>query len=86
MLVTVVADTVQSVMRLSDSLKLPYPDYTWYHSVDSLFGIIQYSQNDSLVITYDAQYGFPNFLDINPQDHPVDGGVLIETSNLKRLQ
>jgi hypothetical protein len=81
--VTVRSDSVYSVMRLSDSAIIPYPTSKLYLSVDSLFGVIQNSKNDSLVVTYDSKYGYPNKLDINPQLHPVDGGVMYETSNLQ---
>jgi hypothetical protein len=81
--VTVRSDSVYAVMRLSDSAIIPYPTSKLYLSVDSLFGVIQNSKGDSLVVTYDSKYGYPNKLDINPQLHPVDGGVMYETSNLQ---
>ena len=81
--VTVRSDSVYSVMRLSDSAIIPYPTSKLYLSIDSLFGIIQNSKGDSLVVTYDSKYGYPNKLDINPQLHPVDGGVVYETTNLQ---
>jgi len=74
------SDTISSVIRVSDNSIVENP---YYFTVDSLFGIIRNSQNDSLVIRYNSQYGFPEFLDINPQFHPIDGGVLYETSNLQ---
>ena len=80
--VTVMADTVFSARKLSDSTIIPYPASKLYLSIDSLFGIIRYPKGDSLVIVYNAYYGFPEKLDINPQQHPVDGGVLFETSNI----
>ena len=80
--IVVRSDTVASVERLSDSTIVSAPASSWYFTIDSLFGIIQNSKADSLVIIYNAQYGFPEKLDINPQFHPVDGGVLYETSNL----
>ena len=81
--VTVRSDSVYSVMRLSDSAIIPYPTSKLYLSIDSLFGIIKNSKGDSLVVTYDSKYGYPNKLDINPQLHPIDGGVMYETSNLQ---
>jgi hypothetical protein len=86
MKITVRSDTVYSVMRLSDFTLIPYPTSKQYLTIDSLFGIIQYSKTDSLVFTYDPKYGFPDRLDINPQLHPVDGGVLFETSNLQPMK
>ena len=83
MKVTVQSDTVAVVMKLSDSTFIPYPSLKQYLSIDSLFGIIQYAKVDSLVYTYNEQYGYPAKLDINPQQHPVDGGALYETSNLQ---
>jgi hypothetical protein len=82
--VIVRSDTVFSVMNLSDS-SIVLPPYTkWYLPIDSLFGIIRSrSGKDSLEITYNNIYGYPEKLDINPQQHPVDGGVLYVTSNLQ---
>jgi len=85
MKITVRSDSIFSVMRLSDSAIIPFPTSKQYLPVDSLFGIIRNSKTDSLIVTYDAMYGYPNSLDINPQLHPVDGGVLFETSNLHGL-
>jgi hypothetical protein len=67
------------MVRISDNTKVISP---YYFTIDSLFGIINNSKNDSLVIKYNSIYGYPEYLDINPQLHPVDGGVLYETSNL----
>ena len=78
--ITVRSDTIFSVVRLSDTTNVSNPVY---FTVDSLFGIIKNSKTDSLLIRYNTIYGFPEFLDINPQWHPVDGGILYETSNLK---
>ena len=83
MRITIRSDSLAQVKRLSDSPVLSYPGYTWYLTVDSLFGIIRNSKTDSLVISYNSRYGYPERLDITPQLHPVDGGVLYETSNLQ---
>ena len=78
--ITVRSDTISSVIKISDTSIVTYPIY---FTVDSLFGIIRNSKFDSLVIRYNKKYGYPEYLDINPQLHPVDGGVLYETSNLQ---
>ncbi len=78
--ITIRSDTIFSVIKISDTTIVTYPIY---FTVDSLFGIIRNSKDDSLVIRYNAQYGYPEFLDINPQLHPVDGGILYKTSNLQ---
>jgi hypothetical protein len=83
MKITVRADSVYQVMRLSDSTIISNPNSKQYLTIDSLFGIIKNSKTDSLVVTYDSKYGFPDKLDINPQQHPYDGGVLYLTSNLQ---
>jgi len=83
MLLTVRADTVAQVMQLSDSTILPYNEAKFYRSVKDLFAIIRNPGKDSLVYRYNTEYGYPEMLDINPQDHPVDGGVLIESANLR---
>jgi hypothetical protein len=74
--ITVRSDTIAVVTRLSDMTAAPIPASKWYLTVDSLFGIIRSSKGDSLMVSYNAQYGYPETLDINPQLHPVDGGVL----------
>ncbi|MDP4176258.1 MAG: DUF6174 domain-containing protein [Bacteroidota bacterium] len=76
-------DTVFQVIRLSDNTALSYKESKRYLTIDSLFGIIRYSKRDSLVINYNQQFGYPEKLDINPQMHPVDGGVLYNTTNLQ---
>jgi Family of unknown function (DUF6174) len=83
MKVTVQADTVFSVMKISDSTIIPYPESKRYLTIDSLFGILHTSKFDSLVVNYNSHYGYPDYLDINPQLHPVDGGILYITSNLQ---
>jgi len=83
MRISIRADSVTSVTRLSDGSAVSFPTSTYYFSVDSLFGIIRNSRTDSLVVTYNELYGYPETLDINPQLHPVDGGVLYRTSNLQ---
>jgi len=74
---------IVSVTRLSDGMPLDSTASSWYLTVDSLFSIIQHPRQDSLVVQYNAQYGYPEVLDVNPQLHPVDGGVRYETSNLQ---
>jgi len=83
MRVIVRADTVASVVRISDGQVLTAEQAEWYWSVNDMFAFIRQSQ-DSLVVRYNAQYGYPEYLDINPQLHPVDGGVLYLTTNLQR--
>ena len=83
--VTVHSDSVYSVMNLSDSTMLPESMLRSFHSVDSLFGMITKHQDDSLRVSYNVLYGFPDTLDIDPQLHPVDGGILYVTSNLRPL-
>ncbi|MFA6979106.1 MAG: DUF6174 domain-containing protein [Ignavibacteriaceae bacterium] len=80
---TVKSDLIFSITKVSDGSLVTSP---YYYTVDSLFGIINNPKGDSLVIKYNAKYGFPEYLDINPQQHPVDGGVLIESSNLQELK
>ena len=82
MRVSIRADTISSVTRLSDGTSVPPQLAGAYYSVDSLFAIIQRGTSDSLVVIYNSQYSYPEKLDINPQLHPIDGGVLYMTSNL----
>jgi hypothetical protein len=76
-------DSVTRVVRLSDSTEILPPISQLYMTIDSLFGVIRARQYDSIVVRYNADYGFPEFLDVDPQLHPVDGGVLYETANLR---
>ena len=86
MRITVRADTVARVVRLSDSTQLSSSASRQYLAVDSLFGLIRHPHADSLVVVYNSYYGYPERLDIDPQLHPVDGGVKYETSNLQVLR
>ena len=83
MRISVQSDTIASVTRLSNGLSVPGPELRLYLTVESLFTVIHGSTTDSLVIRYNEVYGYPEMLDINPQLHPVDGGVLYTTSNLR---
>ena len=81
--ISVRADTIASVVNLSDGSEVSNSMARWYLTVDSLFRVIRNTSRDSLVITFNETYGYPEMLDINPQLHPVDGGVLYRTSNLR---
>ncbi len=83
MTLTVRADTIASMVYASDSTAAPVYALPWYCTIDSLFAIIRNSTSDSLVIVYNAEFGYPETLDINPQAHPIDGGVLYRTTNLR---
>jgi hypothetical protein len=80
MRITVRSDIVAQIKRVSDASVITFP---YYLTIDSLFGIIRNSKTDSLVIRYNDQYRYPEYLDVNPQLHPLDIGVLYETSNLQ---
>jgi hypothetical protein len=82
MRVVVVADSVSSITRISDGRDLTSDERTAYFTIDSLFGLIHSGAGDSIVVRYDETFGYPTYLDINPQLHPVDGGVLYQTSDL----
>jgi len=84
MRITVRSDTIALVNRLSDSAEIPRSQWIAYSTIEGLFGIIRFGpKTDSLVVTYNSQYGYPERLDVNPQLHPVDGGYLFETSSLQ---
>lgn len=85
MVVTVLADTVHSVVRSRDSAYIAPPSSRYYLTVDSLFGIIKYSQADSIEVTYDANFGYPARIDIDPQLNPVDGGVTYITNSVNPI-
>jgi hypothetical protein len=82
MRLTVKADTVFAVARVADGTVLSAEEAAPYWSIKEMFDFIRVSK-DSLVIRYNAQYGYPEYLDINPQQHPYDGGALYVTSNLR---
>ena len=84
MKIAVQSDSISSVVNLSDSNTILPSSFSWYLTIDSLFRIIQNAnKTDSMVVVYNSQYGYPEKLDLNPQLHPVDGGILYETSNLE---
>ena len=84
MRITVRSDTIALVNRLSDSVEIPRSQWIAYSTIEDLFAIIRFGpKTDSLVVTYNSQFGYPERLDVNPQLHPVDGGVLYETSSLQ---
>jgi hypothetical protein len=85
MRVAVVSGAVASVTRISDGTTLTPAEAQAYLTVDSLFSIIRHNTSDSIVVRYHSTYGYPEYLDINPQLHPVDGGVLFTLSGLKPL-
>jgi uncharacterized protein DUF6174 len=78
--ITIRNDTIARIIRISDTSVVTYP---FYLTVDSLFKIIRFNKADSMAIRYNSHYGYPEYLDLDPQLHPVDGGVLYETSNLQ---
>jgi hypothetical protein len=82
MRIVVRADTISSITRVVDGSTLPGELMRRYCTVDSLFAIIRRNVADSLVVRYNETYGFPDTLDINPQLHPIDGGVVYTTSSL----
>jgi len=86
MKITVHSDTVSSVIRLSDMTVLSQEIAGYYLSIDSLFGLIQHGVYDSIDVSYNAKYGYPEKVDVDPQLHEVDGGVLYETYNLVILK
>jgi hypothetical protein len=81
--ITVRSDKIERIICVSDSSEVNFP---LFYTIDSLFGIIQAHEYDSIGVKYNEDYGYPESLDIDPQTHPVDGGVLYETNNLKIVQ
>ncbi|HEX2867771.1 MAG TPA: DUF6174 domain-containing protein [Ignavibacteriales bacterium] len=83
MRVTVRDDTVMSVIRQSDNKELSYSEARWYLTVGSLFRKLQNPGQDSVTFSFNAVFGYPETVDINPQLHPQDGGAAYYTSNLR---
>ncbi len=78
--ITVKADTIFSIIEIADNQLL---DKNYFLSINSMFEMIAAEEYDSIVVRYNKEFGYPEFLDIDPQLRPVDGGVLYETSNLQ---
>lgn len=79
MLVTVQADTVASVMRISDSTMVLNSGCV---TIDSLFSLIQNPKGATIVASYSSVYGYPEDVQVNPALLPSSGGVRYVTSNL----
>jgi len=83
MRITVRSDTIAAIYSVSQNAPIEFSISKYYRTVNSLFSLIQNIHRDSIVVTYNSVYGFPEMLDVYPQLHPVDGGVLFQTSNLQ---
>ena len=79
---TVRSDTIYSAVHVFDGSTLSYSETQSYCAVEKLFSII-HTVSDSMVIRYNEQYGYPEYLDIDPAGHPRDAGVLYETTYLQ---
>lgn len=79
---TVRSDTIASILILRDSTHISHAAAPYFLTIDSLFSIIHHFSGDSIVVVYNQKYGYPEKVDLEPQTHAVDGGVLYETSNL----
>lgn len=82
MKITVHSDTLSSVIKLSDSTVLPQESAQYYLSIDSLFGLIEHGAYDSIDVSYNTKYGYPEKVNVDPQLQEVDGGIIYETSML----
>ncbi len=83
MRITVNADTVVSVVSLWDGTQLSPVEASAYYCIDTLFAAVEHFAGDSIVVRYDPTFGYPAHVDIEPQLHPVDGGVVYETTGLR---
>lgn len=86
--VVVVRDgVVESRTYVATSAPVPSAQY-WdrFATVDTLFArLLEAQQNRpvKVIVTYDAQYGFPNRIDVDPDAHAVDGGYTLVASNFQ---
>ena len=78
------ADTIASVSLVSDGAEVPREMYVAYKTVGQMFTLI-HSGTDSVIVRYHASLGYPEYLDVDPQFHAVDGGALYETAKLLPL-
>ena len=81
--ITVRSDSIVSVVSLIDNMDLPKETWERFATVEQLFAQARNPEYDSVVVRYDRTFCFPDTLDINPQQHPFDGGVLFVTWNLR---
>lgn len=77
---TIKADTIFSGTRLANGAAVTGPTLHSYRSITELFTILKTTHPDSVVVSYNAESGYPEALDLYPQLHPVDGGVTYLTS------
>ncbi|HVN48142.1 MAG TPA: DUF6174 domain-containing protein [Bacteroidota bacterium] len=74
---------IMQVTPCNDSISTQTISARRFITIDSLFKMIQSRNYDSIEVTYNVQYGYPQIVDIDPQNHPRDGGIRYETSNLR---
>ena len=58
------------------------------YSIDSLFARAEAAQKDpshTTRIHFNATYGFPDTLDVDPEQHAVDGGYVLTVSEFKEI-
>jgi hypothetical protein len=66
----------------------PLESVQLFHTVDQLFALVQSSiDNDvEILVSYHPTYGYPTSVDIEPSQHPVDGGVLYTVSKFEIVE
>lgn len=77
--ITVVNDSIASVIDISTDSVIPYPAAGNWYTVDDLFVVIdsaiQHQATSSIDVTYDPDLGYPTTLEINPRPDLADAGV-----------
>jgi len=78
----VLNDSIVSATYLSDGKPVPTELVRHYMTINQLFNEVENFRGDSIVVEYHETQYYPRVVSIEPQQQPVDGGVIIETSNL----
>ena len=80
-------ESISSIL-FEDGGQLPLESVQYFHTVDQLFALVQSSiDNDvEILVSYHPTYGYPTSVDIEPSQHPVDGGVLYTVSRFEIIQ
>ena len=85
MKVIVSENRITEVLRLSDGIPLPFNQWSWYKTVDQLFEIANSVTEDSVAyfhIEYDAKYGYPTILYVDPSENIADEEYGYRSQNL----
>lgn len=84
---TVENDRIIGAVKLTDGKSLPVNQWEWYKTVEELFGVIQEVERDTTMwfqVRYDARYGYPSNLSVDPISYAADDEYGFVSTNLRR--